>query len=246
MTIHQGLVGVQADILKVIANLVDTFHIKVTTLSAPQVHALVDHMCARCAGSHSFLAAIRWGTKLTRPESFLQSGPTQLLESFDRLPGHQTDIKRGLVYPIQLEGKIDHFSKALQTHMVDSTSVPALMLNFKSKIRGILTMDLTGEKAILHYPLLRGNIAQDLKENLDAPTTAPGHSSHQHAVHDESWPLHTVSGGDPTVPSTSVFRIPTDSLIINKKGFSPKPIDRVKALISTENRTQILIKVGTE
>ena len=76
VTIHKGLVKVQADILEAIANFVDNFHIEVTTLSAPQVHALLNHMCARCVGSHSFLAAIQWGTTLMRPESFLQNGPT--------------------------------------------------------------------------------------------------------------------------------------------------------------------------
>ena len=40
--------------------------------------------------------------------------------------------------------------------------------------------------------------------------------------------------------------IPTDPLIIDKKGFSPKSIDRVKALMSKENRTKTLIKVGTK
>ena len=59
VTIHQGLVEVMVDILKVIANFVDNFHIEVTILSAPQVHTLLDHMHARCAGSHSFLTAIR-------------------------------------------------------------------------------------------------------------------------------------------------------------------------------------------
>ena len=78
-TIHEGLVEVQADILKAIANFINNFNIEVTTLSAPQVHALLDHMHARCAGSHSFLAAIQQGTTLTRPESFLWNGPTQLL-----------------------------------------------------------------------------------------------------------------------------------------------------------------------
>ena len=100
VTIHQGLVEVQADILEMIANFVDNFHIEVTTLSAPQMCALLDHMHVRCAGSHSFLAAIRQGITLTRQEAFLQSGPTQLLQSFfDRLPDHQTNIKR--VLPIQ-------------------------------------------------------------------------------------------------------------------------------------------------
>ena len=71
--------------------------------------------------------------------------------------------------------------------MVDVTSDPALMLSFKSKMEGIPTINLTGEEIVLHYPLLRGNITQDLEDDLDAPTTAPGHSSHQHAVHDESF-----------------------------------------------------------
>ena len=126
MTIHEGLVKVQADILKAIA--INNLHIKVTTLSAPQVCALLDHMCARHAGSHSFLAAIWQGTTLTRPESFLQNGPTQLLQSFfNRLPDHQTDIERGSTHPTHLESEVDHFSKALQTCMVDATSNPALI-----------------------------------------------------------------------------------------------------------------------
>ena len=179
-------------------------------------------------------------------------GPTQLLKSFfDRLPDHQTDIKRGLTHPTQLESEVDHFSKALQTCMVDTISDPALMLNFKNEIGGIPTINLMGEKAILHYPPLRGNITQDLEDNLDAPTTTPGCLSHQHTVHDESFsgivPSHTGSGGAPAVSSTSVLRsIPTDSLIIDKEGFSPKSIDRVKALMSKENRTQTLIKVGSK
>ena len=135
--------------------------------------------------------------------------------------------------------------------MVDTALDPALMVNFKSEIRGVPTINLTGEEAVLHYPLLRGNITQDLEDNLEVLTTAPGHSSHQHAVLDESFssvvPSHTGSGGAPAVSSTSVLRsIPTDSLIIDKKGFSPKSINRVKALMSKENRAQTLIKVGTE
>ena len=244
MTIHEGLVEVQTDILEVTANFVDNFHIKVTTLSAPQVHALLDHMCARCAGSHSFLAAIRQGTTLNRPESFLWNGPTQLLQSFfDRLPDHQIDIKRGSTHLTQFESEVGHFSKVLQTHMVDVTSNPALMFNFKSRIKGVPTIDLTGEEVVLPYPPLKGN--------LDAPTTALGHSSHQHTVCDVSFssvaPLHTGPGGVPAMSSASVLRnIPTASLVINKQGFFPKSIDRLKSLMSKENRTQTLIKVGTK
>ena len=133
--------------------------------------------------------------------------------------------------------------KVLLTHMVDVTSDPALMLNFKSGIEGIPTIDLTGEEAVPHYPPLKGNIAQDPKDDLDAPTTALGHSRHQHTVCDVSFssvaPSHTGSGGAPAMSSASVLRnILTASLVIDKHGFSPKSIDRLKALMSKENRTQ--------
>ena len=235
-----------------IANVVDNFHIKVTILSAPQVHALLDHMHTRHAGSHSFLAAIQWGTTLTRQESFLWNGPTQLLQSFfDRLPDHQTDMERGWTHQTKRDSEVNHFSKVLRTCMVDVTLDPALMLDFKCKIKGIPTIDLTGEEVVLHYPPLKGNIAQDPEDDLDAPATALGHSSHQHTACDESLssvaPLHAGSGGVPAMSSASVLRnIPVASLVIDKQGFSPKSIDRLKALISKENRTQTLIKVGTE
>ena len=230
MTIHEGLVEVQADILKAIANFVNNFHIKVTTLLAPQVHVLLDHMCARCAGSHSFLATVQQGTALTRPESFLWNGPTQLLQSFfDRLPDHQTDIERSSTHPIQLESKVDHFSKALCTHTVDVTLDPALMFDFKSGIKKIPTINLTGEEAALYYPPLKGNIADNPEDNLDASTTALGHLNHQQTVHDESFssvaPSHTGSGGTQAKSSASALRnIPTASLAIDKQGFSPSPL----------------------
>ena len=96
VAIHEGLIEVQDDLLKAIAN----FHITITMLSAPKVCALLDHMCARCASSHSFLTAIQCGTTLTRMESFLKNSPTKLLQSFFHgLPDHQINIERGL--PIQ-------------------------------------------------------------------------------------------------------------------------------------------------
>ena len=207
-------------------------------------------MHVRHAGSHSFLAAIQWGTTLTRPESFLQNGPTQLLQSFfDRLPDHQTDIKRGSTHPTHLESKVDHFHKVLQTHMVDVTSNPTLMLDFKSRIEGIPTIDLTTKKVVPHYPPLKGNIAEDPENDLDVPTTALCHSSHQHTVCDESFssvvPVHADSGGAQAMPTTSILRnIPTASLVTDKQEFSPGSINKLKALMSTENRTQTLIKVG--
>ena len=132
-------------------------------------------MHARHAGSHSFLAAVQHSTTLMRPESFLQNGPTQLLQSFfDRLPDHQTDIERGSSHPTQMEMEVDHFSKVLRTCLVDVTSNPALMLNFSWGIKGIPTINLTKDEAVVRYPLPKGNIADNPEDNLEVPTIAPG------------------------------------------------------------------------
>ena len=125
------------------------------------------------------------------------------------------------------------------------------MVNFNSKVRDVPTIDLTGDEAVIHYPPLRGNIAEDPEDNLVASTAAPGHSTHQHAVHDESSssvaPSHVGSTGAPAVSSTSGLQgIPTSSLIVDTKTFYPKSMDRVKALMSKENRAHTLITVGVE
>ena len=55
------------------------------------------------------------------------------------------------------------------------------------------------------------------------------------------------SAGVPAIPSTSGLQgIPTSSLIIDTKTFSPKSINRVKALMSKESRAHTLITVGVE
>ena len=59
--------------------------------------------------------------------------------------------------------------------------------------------------------------------------------------------MHADSGGAPAMPSTSILRnIPTASLVIDKQEFSPESIYRLRALMSKENRTHALIKVGME
>ena len=114
MAIHEGLAKVQGDILEAIVNFTDNFQITVITVSAPQVHVLMYHICTRCAGSHSFLAAVRCGTTLTRTESFLKNSPAKLLQSFFyRLPDHQIDIERGSTHPTNLEMEVNHFSRVL-------------------------------------------------------------------------------------------------------------------------------------
>ena len=223
-----------------------------TTLSAPQVHALLDHMHARCAGSHSFLAAVWNGTTAMRPESFLWNGPTQLLQLFfNRLPDHQTDIERGSTYPIQLEIEVDNFSKVLQTCLVDVTSNPTLMLDFSCGIEGVPTMDLTKNEALVCYLPLKSNIGDDPEDDLEMPTTAPGPSNHHQTVCDKSSRSAACPHTNPdVVPGTSSASalgiIPTTSLATDKQQFTPQSIGRLQALMLKENRTQTLIKVGAE
>ena len=45
------------------------------------------------------------------------------------------------------------------------TSDPALMLNFKSEVADIPTINLTGEEANIRYPPPRGNITWDAEDD---------------------------------------------------------------------------------
>ena len=135
--------------------------------------------------------------------------------------------------------------------MVDVTSDPALMLNFKCEATEVTTIDLTGTEAMIICPPPQGNSALDAEEDMNASTAVPDHSSHSQGVFDESFssiaPSLTGFTVTPAAPSTSALQsIPTASLIINKKTFSPKSINKVKSLISEECRVQTLITVGTE
>ena len=74
---------------------------------------------------------------------------------------------------------------------------------------------------MLHYPPLKGNIADNPEDEIWMPTTALGHSSHQQTVHDESFssvaPPHTDSGVAPATSFASALRIiPTTSLATDK------------------------------
>ena len=160
-------------------------------------------------------------------ESFLKNGPTKLLQSFfDRLPDHQIHIERGSAHPTDLEMEVNHFSRILQTCLVDMTSNPALMLDFNCGVKGVPMVNLTKDEVEVCYPPLQGNIAEDLEEDLEMLAPAPGSSTHQPAIHD--------------VPSKAPIP-PAD-----KERFSPQPLGRLEALMSKENRTLTLMKVGTE
>ena len=125
------------------------------------------------------------------------------------------------------------------------------MLDFSCGIEGIPTTDLTKDEPVVHYPLLKGNIADNPEDDLEVPKTAPGPLSHHQTVHDEPFwsaaPPHTDSDAAPGTSSASALRIiPTTSLVTDKQQFSAQSIGRLKVLMSKENRTQTLIKVGAE
>ena len=61
MTIQEGLMETQTELLKTIAGFIDHFQTEMITLSPPQMHALLDHLCTRWAGRHAQLDAIRCG-----------------------------------------------------------------------------------------------------------------------------------------------------------------------------------------
>ena len=113
------------------------------------------------------------------------------------------------------------------------------------------TIDLTGEEAVLCYTPLKGNIGDNPEDDIEVPTTGPGPSNCQQTVHNEPSssvaPPHTNSIAVSATSSASALRIiPTTLLATNKQEFSPQSLGRLKALMSKENRTQTLIKVGAE
>ena len=82
------------------------------------------------------------------------------------------------------------------------------MLDFRCGIENVPTINLTREEAVLHYLLVKGNIADDPEDDLEVPTTALGHLSCQQTVCDELFlsvaPSHTGSG---VAPATSSFSL---------------------------------------
>ena len=63
VTIHEGLLEIQMDLLEAIGSFIDQFQTKMATLSL-------------WGGGQAFLEAIHWGKISTQPESFLQDGPS--------------------------------------------------------------------------------------------------------------------------------------------------------------------------
>ena len=110
----------------------------------------------------------------TQPESFLDKGPSHLLQSFfDALPDHQVTIKKGLTVPTQLEIKVNNAATALWTCVTNICADPTLMLNLEPTVIGVTTIHLTSDEAIIKYPLERGNIIVAQRDDRDTAEVIP-------------------------------------------------------------------------
>ena len=81
VTIQEGLMETQTELLETVASFVNHFQMKMVTLSPPQMHALLNHLCTRRAGGQALLDTIHQGYMSTQPESFLNKGPSHLVYS---------------------------------------------------------------------------------------------------------------------------------------------------------------------
>ena len=219
---------------------------EVVTLSPPQMHALLDHLCTRQAGGQALLDTIHRGNVLTRPESFLDKDPSHLLQSFfDALPDHQVTIKKGSTVPTKLEVEVNNAATALQTGLTDICAGPTLMLNFKPTVIGVTTIDLTSDKVIIKYPPERGNIIAAQRDERDTTKVIPDNAT---SLRDESLMSAAPSLPGSTAPPVvgPVSGQPHSSLKINKQPFSPESIKQVQNLMSKENTAAALALIGID
>ena len=144
------------------------------------MHALLNHLCTRRGGGQAFLEAIHRGEASTRPESFLQGGPSKLLLDFySFLPDHQINIPRRSTALSSFKAEVDNTAASLKAQMVDVYSNPALMLNFTPSIPGVAYVDLTQQVMLNFTPSIPGVAYFDLTQEVDlsAPTEREHHTT---------------------------------------------------------------------
>ena len=101
----------QTELLETIAGFVDHFQ-----MSPPQMHAILENLRTRWGGCQALLNAIHWGEMSTRPESFLQNGPSQLLLDFySALPDHQINIQQESMALSHFEVEVNNTAVVLRT-----------------------------------------------------------------------------------------------------------------------------------
>ena len=116
VTIHEGLMETQMELLETIGSFVDHFQSEMATLSPPQMHTLLGHLQTRWGGGQALLDAIQREETSSRPESFLQSSLSQLLLDFyTALPDHQINIQRNLTALSHFKIEVNNAAMALKT-----------------------------------------------------------------------------------------------------------------------------------
>ena len=65
VTIQEGLMEAQTELLETVASFINHFQMEMVTLPPPQMHALLDHLCTRWAGGQVLLDAIHQGNTST-------------------------------------------------------------------------------------------------------------------------------------------------------------------------------------
>ena len=119
VAIHKGLMETQRELLETVGSFVDHFQSEMATLSPLQMHALLNHLRTRWDGGQALLDAIHQGETSTRPESFLQNGPSQLLLDFySALPDHQINIQWESTALFHFEIEVDNTATVLRARMM--------------------------------------------------------------------------------------------------------------------------------
>ena len=162
--------------------------------------------------------------QLSQGQSFLKNnGPAKLLQSFfNRLPDHQIDMERCSTCPTDLEMEVNHFSRVLQTCLMDITSNQTLLLDFNCGVEGVSTINLTKDEVEVHYLPHKSNIAEDLEDDMEMLAAVPG-------------------------PQLTMLGHPRLQLLLQTSNSSlSQPNGRLEALMSKENGTLTLMQVGME
>ena len=240
VTIHEGVMKTQTELLETVGGFVDHFQSEMATLSPPQMHTLLDHLWTRCGGGQAFLGAIWRGETSTRPESFLQSGPSQLcLDFYIALSDHKSNIQKDLTTLSHYKIEVDNAAMALKTQMMDVCSNPVLMLDFKPSVQGVTTIDLTQGDAVVRFPPLKGNMTPSQRNNLDHFNVIPDNTS---SVQEEPWTAGTFPpSASSTAPMPSTSAPPSLSPDVQRLPFSLSCIKKVKNLVSKENTCAALV-----
>ena len=180
----------------------------------------------------------------TRPESFLQNGPSQLLLDFySALPDHQINIHQESIALSCFKVEVDNAVAVLKAQMVNVCSNSALMLNFMPSVQGVTYIDLTQEEDTLKMPPFKGNITSAQKDDANCSNIIPDNTS---SVREEPWTCaaHSAPTGSGLVaPQLLTSALQSVFSDVEKSPFTPGCLNKVKKLVSKENTHSTLLSI---